>query len=204
MGFYEKYILPPILDKAMQQEPIMRQRAKVIPGASGVVLEIGVGSGLNLGYYEKDNVEKLYGLDPSVELGRRATVRAREAGIDVELIPLGGESIPLDDDSIDTVTMTYTLCTIPDGAKALAEMKRVLKPGGRLLFCEHGHAPDASVAKWQARITPIWRHFAGGCRLNVKIDEMLGDAGFNVEKLDTMYLPGPRPMTFNYWGSATI
>ena len=165
MGFYEKHILPPVLDMAMRQEPIMKQRAKVIPGASGVVLEVGVGSGLNLAYYEKQNVEKLYGLDPSVALGKKATVRAGEAGIDVELIPLGGESIPLDDGSIDTVTMTYTLCTIPDGIKALSEMKRVLKPDGRLLFCEHGAragcvgvevaGPDhADLASRRRRVSP--------------------------------------------------
>lgn len=203
MSLYEKYVLPPMLDLAMRQEWIMHQRGKVIPQAQGTVLEIGVGSGLNLAYYDKEKVTKLYGLDPSKELQVKARKRAQEAGIDVDFLLLGGESIPLDDESIDTVTMTYTLCTIPDGAAALSEMKRVLKPGGQLIFCEHGRAPDADVARWQDRLTPIWKKIAGGCRLNVKIDEVLGDAGFEVNVMENRYLPGPRFASYNYWGSAT-
>ena len=202
MSFYEKYILPPMLDFAMRQEPIMRQRGKVIPRAHGTVLEIGVGSGLNLSYYDTDKVTKIYGLDPSEELQVRARARAAEAGLDVDFLLLGGESIPLDDASIDTVTMTYTLCTIPDGAKALSEMKRVLKPGGELIFCEHGRAPDENVARWQDRVSPLWGKISGGCKLNVKVDEVLGDAGFQVKAMDNLYLPGPRIATYNYWGSA--
>ncbi len=202
MSFYEKHILLPMLDLAMRQKPIMRQRRKVIPNAHGSVLEIGVGSGLNLAYYDTDKVTRLLALDPSEGLQVKARARAREAGLDVEFLLRGGESIPLDDNSVDTVTMTYTLCTIPDGPKALGEMKRVLKPGGQLLFCEHGRAPDASIARWQDRLTPIWRHLSGGCRLNVRIGDVLAEAGFTVKTMDNLYLPGPKLATYNYWGSA--
>ena len=202
MGIYDRFILPRVLDFAMRQEPIMRQRRKVVPQAVGTILEIGLGSGLNLAVYDQSKVVKLYGLEPSKELRERASERAREAGVEVEFVGLTGESIPLEDGCIDTVVSTYTLCTIPDVARALMEMHRVLRPGGQLLFSEHGRAPDASVRVWQDRLNPIWRPIGGGCNLNRPIDELIRSAGFTLEGLETRYLPGPRPMTFNYWGAA--
>jgi ubiquinone/menaquinone biosynthesis C-methylase UbiE len=202
MGVYERFVLPRVLDFAMRQEPISRQRAKVVPLASGRVLEIGIGSGLNLRYYERSRVEKLWGLDPSLELQKVARRRATEAGIDVEFLALSSESIPLDDASVDTVVTTYTLCTIPDAPRALQEMRRVLRPGGRMLFSEHGRAPDEGVKRWQDRLNPVWKKIGGGCNLNRPMADLIADAGFALRGLETMYLPGPRPMTYTYWGAA--
>jgi ubiquinone/menaquinone biosynthesis C-methylase UbiE len=202
MGFYERYILPRMLDMAMRQKPIMRQRAKVVPGARGRVLEMGIGSGLNLGFYDKTAIESLHGLDPSEELRVLARERAAEHGLEVDFVGLRGEEIPVDDSSYDTIVMTYTLCTIPDAERALSEMRRVLKPGGSLLFTEHGLAPDAKVAGWQARINPYWKRMAGGCNLNREIPRLIEGSGFRMDSLETAYLQGPRPMTYNYWGRA--
>lgn len=202
MGLYERFVLPKVLDFAMRQEPIMRQRAKVVPRAAGRVLEIGIGSGLNLAFYDRSRVDSLVGLDPSPELRAIAERRAREAGIDVEWIPLGGESIPLDEASVDTVLTTYTLCTIPGVERALGEMRRVLRPGGRLLFSEHGRAPDPGVKRWQDRLNPLWNRIGGGCNLNRPVEEMVRRGGFEPEAIEALYLPGPRPLTYTTWGSA--
>lgn len=201
MGLYERYFLPKLIDLAMRQKPIMRQRRKVVPLAYGRVLEIGIGSGLNLEFYDRSRVEHLWGLEPSPEMRKLAAARARELGIDVEFLDLPGEHIPLADGSVDTVLTTYTLCTIPDVARALREMRRVLAPGGVLLFSEHGRAPDPGVVRWQNRLNGMWSAIAGGCNLNRAIDSLLRDAGFAIE-VETMYLPGPRLFTFNYWGRA--
>ena len=201
-SFYERHVLPKVLDFAMRQEPIMRQRAKIVPRARGRVLEIGIGSGLNLSFYDRTRVDSVVGLDPSPELRAFAERRAREAGIDVEWIPLGGESIPLDDASVDTVLTTYTLCTIPGVERALGEMRRVLRPDGHLLFSEHGRAPDAAVRRWQNRLNPLWKRIGGGCNLNRPVADLVRQAGFEPESLEATYLPGPRPMTFTTWGAA--
>jgi ubiquinone/menaquinone biosynthesis C-methylase UbiE len=203
MGLYDRYVLPRLLDFAMRQKPIMMQREKVVPQAHGRVLEIGIGSGLNLAFYDQGRVAKLWGLDPSEELRRIARARAEAAGIEVEFLGLPGEQIPLDAGSVDTVVSTYTMCTIPDVARALGEMRRVLAPGGTLLFSEHGRAPDAGVARWQDRLDGFWGTIAGGCHLNREIATLLRDARFHVDALDTAYLPGPRPFTFTYWGRAS-
>jgi len=202
MGFYDRYILPKVINLACGVKPIRYQRRKVVPKASGRVLEIGIGSGLNLPYYDPAKVEKLWGLEPVAEIRQMAEKAAIGAPFPVEFIGLPGESIPLDDGSVDTVVTTYTLCTIPDAVAALREMRRVLKPGGTLLFSEHGKAPDAAVKRWQDRLDGVWGHIAGGCHLNRDIPALLREGGFAVEKLDTMYIPGPRPLSFNYWGSA--
>ncbi|HEY2775843.1 MAG TPA: class I SAM-dependent methyltransferase [Candidatus Binatia bacterium] len=203
MGLYDRYVLPRLLDFAMRQRPIMRQRAKVVPLASGRVLEIGIGSGLNLSFYDKTKVEKVLGLDPSPELQVMARRRADEAGIEVDWLSLSSETIPLADDSVDNIVITYTMCTIPDVHSALLEMRRVMKPGASMYFSEHGAAPDPTVRKWQDRINGVWGKISGGCNVNRNVPEMLERAGLALRDLDTMYLPGPRPLTYTYWGSAT-
>jgi ubiquinone/menaquinone biosynthesis C-methylase UbiE len=180
----------------------MRQREKVVPLAQGRVLEIGIGSGLNFPYYDASKVTKVWGLDPSPELTKMAEAAARGLPFEVEFFRLPGDDIPLERDSVDTVLMTYTLCTIPETEPALREMGRVLKPGGKLIFCEHGAAPDASVLRWQDRLDPLWQRLGGGCHLNRRIPDLIEQGGFNIRTIETMYLPGWRPGTFNYWGAA--
>ena len=204
MSFYERHVLPRFINCACGSKPIMKQREKVVPRAAGVVLEIGIGTGLNLPYYQTDNIEKLIGLDPSEESWELAGKRAEALDVPIEFIGLPGEQIPLEDDSVDTVLVTYSLCTIPDPVSALKGMSRVLKPGGSLLFCEHGLAPDPEVVKWQDRINPIWSKIAGGCNLHRDIPALLGQGGFSVGEMESMYLPStPRFAGFNYWGTAT-
>lgn len=203
MGLYGRYVLPLLVDLGCGAKPVDRQRRKVVPLAEGRVLEVGFGTGLNLPHYDADRVSRVYGLDPGKGMLARARDRSAGLGFEVEHLPLSGEQLPLDDDSVDTVVITYTLCTIPDALAALAEMHRVLRPLGRLIFCEHGLAPDPDVAAWQGRINPFWRPLTGGCNLNRDIPGLLDEGGFAVDDLETMYLPGtPRPMGFNYWGTA--
>ena len=159
-------------------------------------------SGLNLEHYDKARIEKVIGLDPGLEMHRLARKRVKSTGVPVELVGLSAEQIPYRDGSFDTVLVTYSLCTIPDPGAALEEMRRVLKPGGKLIFCEHGLAPDASVRRWQDRLTPLWSRLAGGCHLNRDIPGLLREAGFHSADMQTLYLPGPRPLTYNYWGTA--
>ncbi|MEL0027050.1 MAG: methyltransferase domain-containing protein [Perlucidibaca sp.] len=199
---YDTRLLPYLLDWACGVRPVSRQRAKVVPLARGRVLEIGIGSGLNLAHYDKSQVSEIIGLDPGTELHGLARKRSREAGVEVELVGLSAERIPFDDASFDTVVVTYTLCTIPDPVAALQEMRRVLRPDGRLLYCEHGLAPDESVRAWQRRMTPAWAKIAGGCHLDRDIPALLRAAGFRLPDLQSLYLPGPRPLVFNYWGTA--
>jgi ubiquinone/menaquinone biosynthesis C-methylase UbiE len=202
MNLYDRYVLPYLIDFVCGIKPVQRQRAKIVPRARGRVLEIGIGTGRNLPFYDHGKLEKLYGLDPALQMHRKARQRMRDAGLEVELVDLPAERIPMDDASFDTVLTTFTLCTIPDAAAALREMRRVLKPEGRLLFCEHGAAPDPSVRRWQDRLTPLWKPVAGGCHLNRDIPGLLRENGFRVLDLEQLYLPGPRPLTYNYWGSA--
>ena len=203
MNLYERYLLPYLIDLACGVKPVRKQREKVVPRAHGRVLEIGIGTGLNMKHYDRSRVEKIWGLDPAMQMHRLAAKRVRKAGLDVELVGLPAESIPMNDASFDTVLVTYTLCSITDPVAALREMRRVLKPDGELVFCEHGAAPDAGVRRWQDRLTPVWSKLAGNCHLNREIPDLLAEAGFAVKDLQTMYLPGPRPLTFNYWGSAS-
>ena len=203
MGLYGKYILPKVVHLACSTKPNMRQREKVVPLAKGRVLEIGIGSGLNLPYYDVSKVTKLWALDPSPEMTKLAERAARSVHLDVEFIDLPGEEIPLENNSVDTVLITYTLCTIPDTQPALLEMARVLRAGGELVFCEHGAAPDSSVRRWQDRVNPIWRRLGGGCHLNRAIPDLIGQGGFRISRMETMYIPGWRPASFNYWGTAT-
>lgn len=203
MGFYDRHILPHIIRVGMGVKPIAKQREKVVPLAQGRVLEIGVGAGHNFAYYDRAKVEKLWGLEPDPQIRKYAAQQAAVVNLDVEFIDLPGEEIPLDDDSVDTVLTTFTLCTIPDAEKALQGMRRVLKPDGRLIFCEHGQAPDKKIEVWQNRIEPIWKCLFGGCHLTRNPVSLLDHTGFKTEKVETMYLPStPRIAAFNYWGTA--
>lgn len=202
MGFYDKHLLPRLVHFSCGLKPALKQREKVVPLATGRVLEIGIGSGLNLPYYRADRVQHIWGLDPSRDMWEIAHRSADKRHLDVEFLESGAEAIPLDDAQADCVVMTYTLCTIPDPAAALAEIRRVLKPGGRLIFCEHGKAPDPRVRRWQERINPVWKRLAGGCNLNRAIPSLLESGGFRSQDLQTMYIPGWKPACFNYWGTA--
>lgn len=205
MGFYDRHVLPRFINCACGTKPIMKQREKVVPMASGTVLEIGIGTGLNLPFYNAERVERVIGVDPSEESWALAADRAKNLDFEVEFVGLPGEQIPLDDDSVDTVLVTYSLCTIPDPVKALHGMARVLRPGGKLIFCEHGLAPDSGVQKWQRRINPLWMKIAGGCHLNRDIPDLLGEGGFAIDDMEQMYLPStPRFASYNYWGTAVL
>jgi len=203
MGFYSRHILPRLLNSAMSAKPITYQRKKVVPRAGGRVLEIGFGAGHNLPFYDAGKVSHIWALEPAAEMRARAAERVAASPIALEFLDLPGEQIPLDDGQADTVLVTYTLCTIPDVHKALGEMRRVLKPQGRMIFCEHGEAPDANVKRWQERLTPLWKAIGGGCHLGRAIPSLIQEGGFRVEEMQTMYLPGtPHFAGFNYWGSA--
>lgn len=201
-GLYEKYVLPRVIHFVCGLKPMMEQRRKIVPQASGRVLEIGIGSGRNLPFYDPERVAHVWGLDPSAEMWALSKKSRKKVGFDVEFINSGAETIPLDDHSADTVLITYALCTIPDVSAALAEIRRALKPGGRVLFCEHGAAPDASVLKWQNRLNPVWQKIAGGCHLNRQVFLMFEQSGFSVQEMDASYIPGWKPASFNYRGMA--
>jgi ubiquinone/menaquinone biosynthesis C-methylase UbiE len=202
MGFYSKYVLPRIMDLALRNKETTRLRSEWLPLARGEVLEVGIGSGLNLPFYSPE-VQRIYGVDPSIELQRMASRKAAALLINVEFLLQSAEDpLPLANASIDTVVVTWTLCSIPNASKGLEQMQRVLKPSGRLIFLEHGRAPDPSVGVWQDRMTPVWKRIGGGCHLNRKVDELITAAGFQIVDLRTCYLPGPRPMTYTYQGLA--
>lgn len=201
-SWYDRTLLPPALDIVCGMPMISRMRERVVPLARGRVLEVGIGTGLNMRHYDKTRVTHITGLDPGVQMHPLAQERIAQAGLQVELVGLSAEKIPMADASFDTVVITYTLCTIPDPLSALREMHRVLAPGGTLLFCEHGLAPDASVQAWQSRLQPVWGAIAGGCHLGRDIPSLLQQAKFALPGLQTRYLKGPRPFTFHYWGQA--
>ena len=203
MSLYDKYVLPKFLNCACGSNPVSRQRQKVVPLVEGKVLEVGVGSGLNLPFYDKSKIDELWGLDPSEELSDMARKVADRENIVVNFISSGAEEIPLPDSYFDSVLITYTMCTIPEVARANREIKRVLKTGGKLIFCEHGEAPDENIRKWQKRINPFWGKLAGGCNINRKIPLLIQNAGFEIVELEEMYLPKtPKIAGYNYWGFA--
>ena len=203
MGFYARHIEPRLVSCLCGMKVISEQRQKVTPLAGGRVLEVGFGSGLNLPHYDAEKIDHLWALEPSETMRSLAAKRMAAAPFPIELLDLPGEEIPLDDDSADTVVITYTMCTIPDAAAALAGIRRVLKPGGRMLFCEHGRAPDEGVARWQDRLDRMWGRLAGGCHLNRDIAGLIRDAGFEIDRIETGYLRRtPRLLGFNYWGVA--
>jgi ubiquinone/menaquinone biosynthesis C-methylase UbiE len=201
LDLYDKYILPKFLNCACGSKPINYQRQKVVPLAKGKVLDIGIGSGLNIPFYNSDQIDKVIGIDPSYELIELAKELANDSKASIELVIGSAESIPYPDNFFDTVLVTYTMCTIPNVAIANKEMWRVLKDDGRLIFCEHGLAPDKKISKWQNRIDPFWGKIAGGCHLNRDIQKLITDAGFSFESLDKMYIPStPKFAGYNYWG----
>ncbi|MGE8500272.1 MAG: class I SAM-dependent methyltransferase [Pseudomonas sp.] len=202
MKLYDRYVLPRLIDFACGLGEVMKSRSKIVPQAHGRVLEIGIGSGLNLSFYDATKVRVIVGVDPSADMQKLARERAANITIPVEMIALELGEIQAADASFDCIVCTFTLCTIPDAVAALREMRRVLKPGGRLLFCEHGLAPDASVVRWQHRLTPLWKPLAGGCHLNRDIPALIQAGGFVLGSVETGYLQGPRPMTFIYRGWA--
>ncbi|MGB1242922.1 MAG: class I SAM-dependent methyltransferase [Chitinophagales bacterium] len=204
MNPYNKYILPKMIDWACQLKPNMRQREKIIPLATGKVLEIGVDSGLNLPYYKSSKIQHLTAIDPSVETWNRNLVDLQELPFQTEFIKAYAEDIPADNHSFDTIVFTYTLCSIPNMNEAFDEIKRVLKPNGKIVFCEHGKAPDLAVQKWQNRINPLWKRIGGGCNLNRDIPLAFADNGFRMKSLESMYLPGAKVLGFNYWGVAEV
>jgi ubiquinone/menaquinone biosynthesis C-methylase UbiE len=202
MGLYAKYVCPFLIDLGMRNKETAELRAAWIPRARGEVLEVGIGSGLNLPYYSRE-VRRVYGVDPSMELQRMARKRLPAGGLSVEFLAQSAEQpLPLPDASMDTVVVTWALCSIPDPSRALQQIRRVLKLGGRLIFVEHGRAADPRVVAWQDRLTPLWKRFSGGCHLNRKVDELIVAAGFRITELQTGYMPGPRPVTFTYQGFA--
>ena len=198
---YNRFVLPRLINFAMQRDDATRLRAAYVPKATGTVLEIGIGSGLNLPHYAH-GVGHLYGIDPSAELLAMATAHASSAPFPVDLTRQSAERIQLADATVDTVVVTWSLCSIENPRAALDEIRRVLKPGGRFIFVEHGLAPDADVQRWQNRLTPVWRRLAGGCHLNRPIADLIRESGFAIPDLKTEYLPGPRPMTFMFEGIA--
>jgi len=205
MGLWERYVVPGLISSACSSKPIMKQREKVVPLASGRVLEVGSGSGTNFGFYDEQKVDELIALEPAPGMVSRARKTAAKLGMekDITFLETGAEAIGLDDKSVDTAVLTFVLCTIPDWRASLAEIRRVLKPGGRVLFSEHGLAPDAKIAKWQSRIEPVWKPLAGGCHLTRNIPELLEQGGFKIDRVETMYLPStPKIAGFVSWGSA--
>ena len=203
MSFYEEKILPHIINCGCSNEPIMQLRSKVVPKAFGDVLEVGMGSGLNLSLYDTTKVNKVWGLEPSIGMRDKAQKNLAASPVEVEWLDLPGEKIPLENESVDCVLLTYTLCTIPDWSAALAQMYRVLKPGGVLLFCEHGLSPDAGVQKWQDRINPMWKKLMGGCNLNRPIVDCIAGAGFEVIEQHNEYIEkAPRFAGYMYYGEA--
>ncbi|WP_016990384.1 class I SAM-dependent methyltransferase [Flavobacterium sp. ACAM 123] len=203
MGIYAKYILPSLINIACGLSPFVEQRKKIIPLATGNVLEIGIGTGLNLPLYNHKKVIRLTAIDPSLATWKKCTVDTKKLGFNFKFIIASAEQLPFDEYSFDTVVVTYSLCTIPDAKKALVEMRRVLKPEGLLLFCEHGIAPDKRVQRVQDKINPIWREVAGGCNLNRNIPQIIEESGFKNIKLETIYIPGWKPLSYNYWGTAS-
>jgi ubiquinone/menaquinone biosynthesis C-methylase UbiE len=200
VGFYSRYVLPKVVHYLCSHKSITRQRRKLVPLAKGRVLEIGAGSGLNLPFYDAGRVRHVWGLEPRAEMW--AMAQTGGWGFGVEFIEASAETIPLADGSADTIVVTYTLCSIDHVVEALLEMRRVLRPGGELLFCEHGVARHETVRRWQARLNPLWGKLADGCQLNRPIPRLLEKGGFEIRSMQSAFIGRPRIATFNYWGRA--
>lgn len=202
MNLYDQYLLPRLIDFSCSLGEVMDLRARIVPHAVGEVLEIGIGTGLNLKFYDPQHVTLIVGVDPAAQMQKLAEQRAAAITIPVDMVALDVHGIDAETARFDTIVMTFTLCSIADPISALVEMRRVLRPEGRLLFCEHGLSPDHSVRAWQDRLTPMWKPLAGGCHLNRDIPALLEAGGFAVGELHTGYLRAPKPMTYVYHGWA--
>lgn len=205
MGFYSERILPNLIDCSCTAKPIQKLRRAIVPEAEGVVLEVGFGSAVNLPFYDADKVSHVIGVEPSGGMRKKANRAMTRQAIPVELVDAAGEALPLEDNSVDTVLLTFTLCSIADYEAALAEMRRMLKPQGRLVFLEHGRAPDRDVFKWQRRIEPVWKRIGGGCHLTRPMDRLIEEAGFRIDRLDAGYVPKtPKFAGYVYRGVAGV
>ena len=203
-NLYDKFVLPKLLDVCCSTKPINYQRNKIVPNAKGDILEVGIGSGLNIPYYDPKKINKIIGLDPSEELNEMAKENAAKSDINIDILIAGAEEIPLPSNSIDTVLITYTLCTIPNLADSLKEIKRVMKNDAEMIFCEHGIAPDLRIQNWQNKINPLWGKLFGGCNINRDIPKILVNSEFKIQTLEQMYLPStPKIVGYNYWGEAS-
>ena len=199
-NFYDLHICPHIIDFFMNMNIIKKQRLKVIPNAKGKVLEIGIGSGSNLEFYDQNQVEKIYALDPHPKLADMTKKKADKLGIEVDFFPVKADKIPIEDHFFDTIVCTYTLCSIEDPIKALKEIKRVLSPSGQYIFSEHGLAPEENVVLWQNRLNPIQKVIGGGCNLNRNIPNLIEESGYKIDELNQGYIPGPKFISYHYWG----
>ncbi len=204
-GFYNKHIMPRLVDISCGASVIGDERGKIVPQAEGVVVEIGVGSGHNLPFYDVQKVKRIIGIDPVREMTALANKRLEETPLDIEIVNASAEDMPMENNMADTVVLTYCACSIPSVDLALSEIRRVLKPAGKLLFCEHGRSPDVNVASWQDRLNPLWNKLAGGCNLNREIAKLIADAGFDITMLETSYLMNfPKFSTYHFRGQANI
>ena len=200
---YDKYILPHVLNCTCGQKPFVKQRQKLVPMAKGKVLEVGIGSGLNMPYFDTSKIISVVGIDPSEELIQLAEKRIDDSMPDVDFVISKAEELQFNDNTFDTVLITYTMCTVDDVSTSLMQIKRVLKSDGQLLFCEHGLAPDEKIVKWQNRINKFWPTISGGCNINKNIPHLIGEAGFTISNMEQMYLPKtPKILGYNYWGTA--
>ncbi|MFT4565696.1 MAG: ubiquinone/menaquinone biosynthesis C-methylase UbiE [Saprospiraceae bacterium] len=204
MGIYNTYVLPKMINFACSQSSTMKQREKIIPLVEGRVLEIGVGTGLNIPFYNASKVDYVMGIDPEVANWKEGKIDVAKLPFEYEFVEAFAEDIPADNHSFDSVVITYTLCSIPEVALAFDEIRRVMKPNGKLYFCEHGKAPDKVVQKWQNSINPMWKRIGGGCHLNRDIPSLILESGFKIQELEEMYIPGWKPLSYNYWGSAKV
>ena len=202
MGFYNQYILPRLVHSVCRHKQFSDQRRKIVPLARGRVLEVGIGSGLNLPFYDPDKVSHVWGLDPSESMQDMAEKRAQSSEFSFAFLNAPGKAIPLEKNDADTILITYTLCTIAEVEKSFDEMRRVLKQGGKLLFCEHGRSPDPRIRSCQNRLNPFWRFVSGGCNLNRNIPGIIEGSGFKIDHIESMYIPGFKIAGFNYWGAA--
>lgn len=202
-SWYERNILPKLLCCACGAPAISKQRSRVVPRAQGRVLELGIGGGLNLAFYDPAKATSVTGVDPSAELRAIAQAAPRPEGLAVDVQPGEAENLPFEDASFDTVLCTFTLCSVRSPPAVLSEARRVLKPEGRFLFCEHGLSPDAGVSRWQRRLEPVWKRMAGGCHLTRPVAAAVEAAGFTLDEAQRQYLPKtPRPLGWCEWGAA--
>lgn len=201
---YNRYVCPHVINLAMQTKPFRRQREKVIPQASGRVLEIGIGSGLNLDFYDKSKITEIFAVEPDSILLEKAKIKANQNNISLNIQKLTAELLPFENRSFDTVVSTYTMCSIYELDSAMIELKRVLKSDGSFIFSEHGKAPDSNIYKWQKRLNPIQKRIGGGCHLDKDIPKIITNSDFKLQELNSMYVPGPRFLSYHYWGRAII